>query len=398
MKICIIVDDYLPRSIKVAGKMMHELALEFLKLGLSVVVITPDDTILDPYTLENYQNVQVLRFRSGKIKNVWKPLRLWNELLLSYRAKKNLKQWIDLNPQDLVVYYSPTIFFSGLVEFLKKKWHCKSFLVLRDFFPQWTIDNGILKEGSLLVKFFRFFERKLYLAADRIGIQSPANMEWFDKNYPDFKNSILLFNWATDNIEKNLKKEIGTSFREKWKLNDKIIFFYGGNIGKAQYMENLIQLAEMMLGEEKAVFVFLGAGDEFDYVKEEIQNRNLTNSILLPSISQNEYISILEEVDIGCISLHPNHKTHNFPGKLLGYMQLGLPILGIVNEGNDVAQVINDANAGYIFFSSDTKLSGNQAKNLLSKKVREEMGKNSLKLLKSKFSVSKAANIILSNV
>ena len=45
MRICLIVDDYLPGSTKIGAKMMHDLALEFLSRGDVVSVITPDSTI-----------------------------------------------------------------------------------------------------------------------------------------------------------------------------------------------------------------------------------------------------------------------------------------------------------------------------------------------------------------
>jgi len=408
VKICIIVDDYLPRSIKVAGKMMHELALEFQKNGHSVSVITPDDQLKFGCSKQNFESIQVIRFSSGRIKNVWKPIRLINEYLLSFRARVFLRRWIEINPQDLIVFYSPTIFFSGLVEYLKAKWQCKSFLIVRDFFPQWTIDNGLLKEDSVIAKFFRFYEKRMYKCADKIGIQSPANLEWFKNKFPEFGNTTLLYNWATENaniqtsqIEKKSipKNDISIkvlNLREEYNLNGKIIFFYGGNIGTAQHMQNLLDLAEGLLKEDTAFFIFLGNGDEFQFVSQQIRSKNLHNSILLPSVSQEEYLFILDQVDVGLITLHPHHKTHNFPGKILGYMQKGLPILGIVNPGNDLQSIINKAGAGYIETNNDYEELIIAARRMLSKSVRNRMGNASRELLKSDFSVSKAISVILS--
>ena len=53
-------------------------------------------------------------------------------------------------------------------------------------------------------------------------------------------------------------------------------------------------------------------------------------------------------------SLHSGHKTHNFPGKLLGYMSYSKPILGCVNAGNDLADVVNSAKAGIVVDSNDS--------------------------------------------
>ena len=46
LRICILIDDYLPFSIKVAAKMMHELAVELkTKRGHAVTVVTPQQIL-----------------------------------------------------------------------------------------------------------------------------------------------------------------------------------------------------------------------------------------------------------------------------------------------------------------------------------------------------------------
>ena len=59
MKICLIVDDYMPNSIKVAAKMMHELACEFISKGHEVTVLTPDPTIELVLDIINLDGVKV---------------------------------------------------------------------------------------------------------------------------------------------------------------------------------------------------------------------------------------------------------------------------------------------------------------------------------------------------
>ncbi|MCW7497046.1 glycosyltransferase family 4 protein [Leptospira levettii] len=393
MKVLIIVDDYLPKSIKVAGKMMHELALEFLHSGHAVTVVTPDPDLKDSCTLDELDGIKILRFRSGRIKNVSKPIRLFNEILLSFRAVKVLSHWFISNPHDLIVFYSPTIFWSGLVRYLKKIWKSPSYLILRDFFPQWVIDNGIIGKHSILAYFFRFYERKLYATADVIGIQSPANLNWFSDTNPNLQNTQLLYNWASS-LGDNCKM-VPIDIRKKFNLDDRIIFFYGGNIGHAQDMKNLLILAKRMLTFPKVQFIFLGAGDEFQLVQDTIQNNNLSNCLLLESVSQDVFTSILTQIDIGLFTLHPDHKTHNFPGKILGYMQVGVPILGAVNQGNDLKTVIEEGKAGFVSFAGDNETLYQNAVTLLDTKHRKSMGKNAKKLLDSKFSVKTTVKKIL---
>ena len=169
------------------------------------------------------------------------------------------------NPHDIIIYYSPSIFFGAFVKKLKKLWNCKSYLILRDIFPQWTIDNNILKENSIITKYFRYFEKLNYDAADRIGLMSYKNKQWFDNYYRNNKSETL-HNWTkSTNLEKKFNK-----YRKKFNLEDKIIYFYGGNIGHAQDMMNIFRLALKMKDHKKAHFLIVGAGDEYDLLKKEI--------------------------------------------------------------------------------------------------------------------------------
>lgn len=391
MRICIIVDDYMPHSIKVAAKMMHELACEFLKKGHSVSVITPNPKQKENFLLTTLDGVNIVSFKSGEIKNVSKVKRAINESLLSFYAWKYCKKYLKENHHDLIVYYSPSIFFGPLVNKLKKEWRSKSYLVLRDFFPQWTIDNKILSENSPITYYFKFFERINYNVADTIGVMSPKNLEWFRDYYRTNKTIEVLYNWA--DITKVEKKE--NKYRELLNLNNKTIYFYGGNLGHAQDMMNIIRLAKNMKDEDNAHFVLVGAGDEYELIASAIENDNITNISLLPSVDQNEYKQMLCEFDVGLFTLNKNHKTHNFPGKLLGYMVQELPILGSINPDNDLSRVINDYNAGFISINGEDELFYINAKKLLESELRNKIGENGKKLLIDKFSVANASNQIL---
>jgi len=391
MKVCIVVDDYVPRSTKVAAKMIHELSLEIIKQGHGVTVITPDPTLLNSQEVSILDGVKICRFYSGEIKNVSKVKRLINEYLLSYRAWKVYKKYFKENPHDFIIFWSPSIFWSGLVKNLKNIWNAPSYMLLRDFFPQWVIDNNMLKEKSLITRFFRYYEQLNYQSADIIALQSPKNIEWFANQKKTSTPLELLYNWASDTPATGVEQK----YRTLLGLEKKVVFFYGGNIGHAQDMMNIVRLAKNFLHDKNAHFLLIGKGDEFELVKKSIQKDNLANISLLPAVSQEEFKIILSEFDVGLFSLHSGHTTHNFPGKLLAYMVQGMPILGSINFENDLKKVLESANAGFVSINGNDEELFNNAKKLMDKKLRKSMGKNSKQLLHDKFSVEVAAKTIL---
>jgi len=369
---------------------MHELACELKVKGHEVTVVTPSPKLKVKTEISVLDGITVCRFKSGEIKNVGKVKRAINETLLSHYAWKNLKSYFQDNPHDLIIYYSPTIFWGGLVERLKKLWNAPSYLILRDLFPQWALDQGLIRKDSKIEKYFRYFEKKNYAAADTIGLMSQKNLEWFKETVSIDKKFEVLYNWASNTPVKS-----ESNYKEKLGLVGKIIYFYGGNIGHAQDMMNIVRLAKNMQNETKAHFVLVGAGDEVELVREAMEKEQLKNMTLLPSVTQDEFKQMLAEFDVGLFTLHKEHSTHNFPGKLLGYMVQELPILGSINEGNDIKEIVEESGAGLVTVNGEDDVLYVNALKLLDDKYRKEVGQNARKLLKSTFSVESAASQIL---
>lgn len=392
MKICLIVDDYLPASKKSAAKAMHDLAVEFIERGHSVTVVTPNQSSTKQKNIFVLDGVTVCEFRSGRTKSASKSFRLINESLFSARAWIAFKAYFKVNRHDLIVYHSPSIFWGSLVMFLKQSWGARSYLILRDLFPQWVIDQGMISAVSPIAYYFRLFENISYSAADVIGVQSPKNRDWFALTKKSSRPVEVLFNW----IISEPKKEPCNLYRQSLGLEGKVIFFYGGNIGPAQDMLNIVVLAKMMMRYNEVRFLMVGSGSEYELVKVKIKEEGVANLLLLPAIDQCEYRKMLAEIDVGLFSLHRAHTTHNFPGKLLEYMNQSKPILGCVNPDNDLKPIIESAKAGLISISGDHEVLFNNAVRLLKdSELRKRFGENGKLLLDKVFSVKKAAEQIL---
>jgi len=394
MRLAIITDDYLPLSTLVHAKMLHELALQLTINGHELVIITPGLPDQNKRLVrDSVDGITVWRFRNGRTRGVSKITRALNETLLSFNAWRAIHKDVEVTSFDGVIYYSPSIFFGWLVKKLKTKCECASYLILRDLFPQWVIDEKLIKQGSLIEKYFRFFETLNYTSADTIGLMSPKNLELFESSHKNRFNTHVLFNWSDTKLPKLLPEKL--NLRKTLGLEEKIIFFYGGNIGHAQDMSNLMRLAISLKEKKNIHFLFIGQGDEVDLVKRSIKRESLVNTTFLPSVSQEEFKHVLRQVDIGLFSLAYSHKTHNFPGKLLGYMLESMPILGSVNPGNDLSDVISNAGAGYVFVNGeDNKLREAAIELAFNAQLRHKLGNNGSGLLNHSFSVESAASVI----
>jgi glycosyltransferase involved in cell wall biosynthesis len=377
-----------------SAKLIHDLASEFHRLGHEPVVVAPDENIRADTEINCENGIKVLRVRTGKIKTASRLIRGFNEARLSEIIWKKGRRFFEDNPCNLIVYYSPTIFFGSLVKRLKNHFACPSYLVLRDIFPQWALDAGVLRR-DMIYSYFKFKERQNYEAADIIGVQSPANLRYFEENGLDKQYRMeVLYNWATlheDDIQSGVH-------RERLGLQGKVVFFYGGNIGVAQDMDNIIRLAKNLRNEKTAYFLLVGDGSEVPRLKAAIASNGLTNIAIHNAVGQQEYLSMLSEFDVGLISLDRGLKTQNFPGKLLGYMYHAMPILASINPGNDLKEIMEGQQAGLVCMNGEDELFATHARRLVKdENCRRQLGKNSRILLENTFSVSRVAGQILAH-
>jgi O26-antigen biosynthesis N-acetyl-L-fucosamine transferase len=387
LRILILVDCYFP-SIKSSAKLTHDLAVELERRGNKVIVLTPTECRTTA-TVE--EGVSVIRVKAGKIKGAGKVRRAINEARLSANLWWKARRFLHQNPCELIIFYSPTIFFGSLVARLKRLWRCPAYLILRDIFPDWAVDAGILRKG-LVYHFFRKVASIQYQVADLIAVQSPGNLSYFNKRFPKkpFRLKVL-FNWTAVSephvVHKNYRRQLG--------LNDKIIFFYGGNIGVAQDMDNIVRLAKRLASRTDIHFLLVGDGDEVARLNSEIEQSKLQNLKILPGVSQEDYFSMVSEFDVGLISLDSRLTSHNVPGKLLSYLYWGLPVLASVNLGNDLFSLINDSQAGFCFSNGDEENLYSAALRLADDAhLRHAWGRNGRQLLENTFSVEHAVNQI----
>jgi len=100
-------------------------------MGHEVIITAPDENILLEKVISYEEGMTVLRIKTGRIKSASRLVRAINEMRLSQTMWKRGGQFFKENPADLIVYYSPTIFFGSLVERLKKVSGCRCRRVAR---------------------------------------------------------------------------------------------------------------------------------------------------------------------------------------------------------------------------------------------------------------------------
>lgn len=367
---------------------MRDLAIEFRRLGHEPTIIVPDSSMTTSWTTEHLDEIEVLRLGAPKTKDVGRIRRALAESRLSYAMRRNYAiSPIASRSWDGVIWYSPTIFLGPFVRYLKKRSKCPGYLILRDLFPEWAVDTGVMRR-NLFYLYFKAVEKYQYKQADTIGVQTPANLGYF-AGWQKQRNGRLevLSNWLAP-----LQTESTRTYNVSAALDEKTILVYAGNMGVAQGMDCLIELADAIRDRNDIAMLFVGRGTEVPRLKLAVDNLKLSNVHFHNEVEPEHLPDILAQCDIGLLALDPRHRTHNIPGKFLSYLRAGLPVLARVNSGNDLVEMINSKNVGRV----TVEYSGAELKRLCLELVdcpelRREMGPRARLMANCEFSPSRAA-------
>ncbi len=335
MRIALIADAYPPMRTSGAVQ-LRDLSQEMVRLGHFPTVLIPSSDLSQPWLLDVVNGVQVLRLKAPPTKDIGYVRRTINEFLMPFAMLRNLRKspLADVKWEG-VVWYSPTIFLGPLARALKKSNGCRSYLILRDIFPEWAVNMGLMGRG-LPYLFFKVIEKLQYSVANVIGVQTEANVAYLDSWVGRNGRKVqVLQNWLADAPNVGCSIDVAGG-----KLAGRINFVYAGNMGVAQGMGVLLDLAERLRDRNDIGFLFVGRGSDAQRLILDANQRGLDNVAFHDEIDPTEIPGLYAKCHIGIVALDPRHKTHNIPGKFLSYMQAGLPVLASINPGNDLEAMI----------------------------------------------------------
>jgi len=359
MDILLVTDSY-PPEIRSASHLMKELAEELKERGHNVFVVTcsPEYNLSDLDSEKSYpeylveDSIKVIRVKTLPHHKVNFIIRGISQLTLPHIFWKKIKKHIRTSV-DATIVYSPPLPLGYVGCWMKKYRDSKFILNVQDIFPQNAIDLGALK-NPLIIKYFEKMETNIYKFADKITVHSEGNKRFLIEKKKLSKDKIhILHNWV--DIEAYRRFEGDGYYRKKLQIEGKFIFFFGGVMGPSQGLDLVIDAVDKLRNMDDIVFLFVGDGSEKSKMVEKVKARGLRNVIFHPFIPKDEYSKLLKEIDVGLVSLSNKNRTPVVPGKILGYMAAGIPVLGFLNKESDGHQIIREAGCGYTTVSDNSQ-------------------------------------------
>ena len=325
-----------------------DLLRKFQVEGWNIYVVSPHERSLGlPTELKEDDGTHILGVRTLNLQKTNVVEKGVGQLLVETQFKRAIKKHLGDVTFDLILYSTPPITFPKVIEYLKRtNPAAKSYLLLKDIFPQNAVDLGMMPGASFkfqvssfkswvdlgkyqLYKMFRRKEKRLYALSDYIGCMSPANVRYVIEHNPEVDpakvevapNSIEApcppkgENFENESEDDKVLRENNERYhiRKKYDLPlDKPVFIYGGNLGKPQGIPFLVECLEANAHREDCHFVVVGNGTEFPRLKEwygsllEKSQKNLNQNLsitLMEGLPKEEYDQLVRSCDVGLIFL-----------------------------------------------------------------------------------------------
>ncbi len=376
-----------------------DLIRELAKREHSVTVLSPIEKKYGVYTnVVEEGSIKSIKVRTGNLFDVGLFQKAISRAGVCRKYTKTLRRFCKNEKYDLVLYSTPPTTLAPIVKKLKRK-GAYAYLMLKDIFPQNAVDLGIIRYNSFVYKYFRRGEKLLYKNADTIGCMSPANVNYIKKQDPWIDpGKVTICPNAIEVREKVVDANERSVILNKYGIpNNRILFVYGGGLGKPQGIEFLIEGIRKASIDSNYFFVIIGNGVYLKDLKK--LEMEVPSSIkVLEWLPSDEYEKIVQSCDVGLVMLNHSFLIPNFPSRILLYMQAHLPILAATDCNTDVGSIAYENEFGYWCESNNSDEFFNLLSKFRDKKERQRMGSKAFEFLKDNYSVEVVASRILSRV
>lgn len=143
--------------------------------------------------------------------------------------------------------------------------------------------------------------------------------------------------------------------RREWRLEDKFVVGYSGNMGRAHEFETVIEAARLLRGHGDISFVWIGDGVQRKWLEREARRWGLANFVFKPYQPRDRLLESLSLPDVHLISLLPVLEGLIVPSKFYGVAAAGRPVLFVGDTDGEIAAAVRRHECGYSMEPGDSK-------------------------------------------
>lgn len=212
---------------------------------------------------------------------------------------------------------------------------------VRDIWPDVALEMGSFTKQSIYYKVFKYIADFMYKKSSYITTVSPGKMEKIKAYCKNSKKVWYIPNGLDDDF---LNFNVDKNIIDKYNLNKKFSVVYIGNVGLAQNLDAMVELAKNNIKNENIQFLIFGEGSYKERLIKNINSLKLNNIFVVGKIDYALVYTILKYAKISFVSLKNNNMTDSIPTKMFDALGVGCPVL-LLAKGDSV-KILEESKLG----------------------------------------------------
>lgn len=346
MRVLIHTDEYYPTAQACAYR-MQVFADTFMDLGNEVIVVTSTANMANGKMIKDGRKEKIIYSPTVRMRKKTAIMRLLNNMSFGITS---IFSSVKAGKIDVVITTSPPPLVSLPGWLIAKFKGAKLIYDVRDIWPDVALEMGSFSEKSIYCRTFRAIAGFMYKHADVVTTVSPGKVKKVKKyvSYRMGRNSAhsqIEKVWFVGNgfDESIAMSDIDQETIDRYGLDNKFTCVYIGNIGLAQGLDALLDIAANTKHKE-VQFLCFGMGAEKETLEKRVRDEGLKNVKFCGVIEHDKVFTILSHAKISFISLKNSVMKDSIPTKVYEALGIGCPVL-LVAEG-DAANIVDEAGLG----------------------------------------------------
>lgn len=331
-------------------------AKELKRQGHEVQVLTgfpnyPGGKIYDGYKLKFYQReeidgVSILRVPLYPNHDSSALKRIFNYISFAFMAM--LFGIFATKKTDVIYAYHPPLTVGLAAIFIKLFRRIPIVYDIQDMWPD-TLKATAMLNNDRILNVIDSVCKLVYKFVDQIVVLCPGFREkLIERGVPEGKISII-YNWCD---EEGLTQAKPAKNEYQQLMQNKFNIVFAGNMGKAQALDTILDVAKNVQHIPNIQFVFVGGGTETERLQQRLVIENISNGIFIPRMPMAEVGGVLNLSSLLLVHLKKDPLFEiTVPSKTQAYMAMGKPVLMAV--GGDAADLVLKAKCGLVAISED---------------------------------------------
>jgi glycosyltransferase involved in cell wall biosynthesis len=359
---------------------IHLLGRELVARGHQVTVITgfpnyPSGRVYPGYRIrwrqwEEHDGLRILRLPLYPDHSRSHIKRVLN--FISFAASASTIGLMLCGSADVMWVYHPPL-TTAIPAWLISKVRGVPFIYeVQDMWPETLAATGMLPSPRI-ARWVGSMARFIYRHASAVTVISQGfKRNLIAKGVPGAKIHVVP-NWADEQLFRPLPRDEQLARRHG--LTGHFNIVYGGNMGAAQALDNVLRAATLLHDLPNVRFVLIGDGVDEARLRQAVEEQGLTNVAFIGRQPMTEMPRFFALADVLLIHLNRDPLFEiTVPGKMTAYLACGKPILCAV--AGEAAEVIANAAAGLVCPPENAEALAQSVRRLyfMSSGQRDELG------------------------